>query len=251
MDVREPAVAGRFYTGDARTLAHEVQGWLAAAPGGPSSRPGSSFRTRATSIRAPWRPSPIGGCIAPSAWCSPGRRTSLGGWDRGPGSICVANLWGCGHRSDDDPRPARHRRRLPARTRAQSGGATAIPADNWSRDGSCCRCWSVGPILSTSPILPEPFLADPDSLVVLSTDLSTTCRMRRRVNATRPLLTGSSLAIGGDCRRGCLRCVSAAGSAGRGRAVGPAGRAIGSAQFRRHCGPHDRVVGYGAFTVGL
>ena len=97
----------------------------------------------------------------------------------------------------------------------------------------------------------EPFLADPDSLVVLSTDLShypPYAQACERDAATAHRDRRSRLA--GDCRRGCLRCVSAAGSAGRGRAVDLPVELL-DLRNSGDTGPHDRVVGYGAFTVGL
>ena len=110
----------------------------------------------------------------------------------------------------------------------------------WQR----CRCRVGRTILSTPMCLSR--LPIQTAWVVLSTDLVLiTCRMRRRV--TRRGFTAHWIAARDwqGRRRGCLRCVSAAGLLVAIEA-GLTCRSPLDLRLRRHCGPPDRVVRHGA-----
>ncbi len=64
---REPAVAGRFYPSDPRALAREVEGFLAAGPGG--AAPGTAPRA-ALGILAPHAGYVFSGAVAGATWGS-------------------------------------------------------------------------------------------------------------------------------------------------------------------------------------
>lgn len=254
MDVREPAVAGRFYTGDARTLAHEVQGWLAAAPGGTEqsagiivphaghiySGPVAAFayrrvhRTQRVVLAGPAHFVAVAGIAAPAAsvW-----RTPLG--DVAIDQTTIRDL---PVTVDDYPHAPEHSLevQLPFLQEQLEPGWQLLPLLVGRTDP-----------LDVADVL-EPFLADPDSLVVLSTDLSHYLRYAQaceRDAATADRIVArdwQGIADEDACGAYPLRGLLVAAE----RLDLPV-ELLDLRNSGDTAGPHDRVVGYGAFTVGL
>jgi AmmeMemoRadiSam system protein B len=254
MRVREPAVAGRFYTGDPHELAVEVDGYLAAAPAGHSQPPGVivphaghmysgpvaafAYRTLHSAhrvvIAGPAHHVPVDGIVAPAAqvW-----RTPLGDVPIDTETVASLEL-----AISDYPHAPEHSLevQLPFLQRQLSGDWTLVPLLVGRADPE-----EVADILGG-------FLMDPDTVVVLSTDLSHYLpyeAARRRDEATAARIVArdwQNIADQDACGAYPLR--------GLLLAAVEQGLPVELLDLRNSgdtAGPHDRVVGYGAFTVGL
>lgn len=254
MRVRQPAVAGRFYTGDPYELAEEVDGYLAAAPPGHGEPPGVivphaghiysgpvaafAYRTLRSAhrvvIAGPAHYVPVDGIAAPAAqvW-----RTPLGDVPIDTDTVASLEV-----QISDYPHAPEHSLevQLPFLQRQLSGDWTLVPLLVGRVDPE-----EVADILGG-------FLMDPDTVVVLSTDLShylpyETARRRDEATAARIVARdwrhiADQDACGAYPLRGLLL------------AAVEQGLPVELLDLRNSgdtAGPHDRVVGYGAFTVGL
>ncbi len=248
MRVREPAVAGTFYTADPYDVQREVEGYLAQAPGGPQppavivphaghiySGPVAAHayarlhRAERVVLAGPAHFVPVRGMAAPAAdvW-----RTPLG-------DVLIdheADL-----PRDDAPHAPEHSLevQLPFLQECLEPGWRLLPIlVGWADPAD------VADVL-------EPYLSDPDTIVVLSTDLShyhpyaqAQAQDRRtadHVVTRRWDLIADDDACGAYPLRGLLL------------AAGRLGLELQQLDLRNSgdtAGPHDRVVGYGAFAVG-
>lgn len=254
MRVRKAAVAGRFYTDDVEILTEEVSGYLAAAsvhlPQQPAgivvphaghmySGPvaGSAYaqvqRSPRVVLAGPAHFVPVSGMVAPRAdvW-----RTPLG-------SIAIDRdmIERLGLPCDDYPHAPEHSLEV------------QLPFLQLQLDPG----WSLLPILvgraephAVADVL-GPFLQDPDTLVVLSTDLShykpyesavvQDNRTAERIVERRWQLIANEDACGAYPLRGLLL------------AAEQLNLPVTLLDLRNSgdtAGPHDRVVGYGSFAVG-
>lgn len=252
MRVREPAVAGMFYTADPFELQAEVEGFLADAEGGPQppgvivphaghiySGPVAAFsyarlqRASRVVIAGPAHFVPVRGVAAPwaDAW-----RTPLGDV-----AIDQDAISDCGLHRDDAPHAPEHclEVQLPFLQLQLEPGWQLLPILVGRADTA-----QVADIL-------EPFLADPDTLVVLSTDLShyhpyvqaqaQDRRTAEHIVGRRWDLIADVDACGAYPLRGLLL------------AADRLGLGVHLLDLRNSgdtAGPHDRVVGYGSFAVG-
>lgn len=252
MRVREPAVAGMFYTADPDELQREVEGYLAQATAGPQppgvivphaghiySGPVAAFSyarvqsAKRVVIAGPAHFVPVRGVAAPWAetW-----RTPLGDVPIDQEAITAAGL----HR-DDAPHVPEHclEVQLPFLQVQLEPGWHLLPMLVGRADSA-----QVADIL-------EPFLLDPDTVVVLSTDLShyhpyaqaqvQDRRTAEHIVGRRWDLIADVDACGAYPLRGLLL------------AADRLGLAVHLLDLRNSgdtAGPPDRVVGYGSFTVG-
>jgi AmmeMemoRadiSam system protein B len=253
MRVRPPAVAGRFYTGDPYDLAEEVAGYLAAAPTGEPQPPGiivphaghiysgpvaayAYARLHSTPrvvLAGPAHFVAVDGIAATSAdlW-----RTPLGDIEIDQDAITAAGLI-----RDDQPHGPEHSLevQLPFLQVQLEPGWRLVPLLVGRAD----------PVMVADVL--EGFLADPDTTVVLSTDLShylTYPQAQARDEATAERIVSRSWrqiddhdACGAYPLRGLLLAAE--------RLDLPV-RLLDLRNSGDTAGPHDRVVGYGAFTVG-
>lgn len=247
MRVREPAVAGTFYTADPYDLAREVEGYLAQAadglqpPGVIVPHAGHIYsgpvaahaytRLHAAQrvvLAGPAHFVPIRGVVAPAAdaW-----RTPLG-------MVPIEQVEGLPR--DDYPHAPEHSLEV------------QLPFLQVQLEPG----WSLSPLLvgradpgEVADIL-GPFLTDPDTIVVLSTDLShyhgyaqaraQDARTAQHIVARRWDLIADDDACGAYPLRGLLL------------AADRLGMTVQQLDLRNSgdtAGPHDRVVGYGAFAV--
>ncbi len=253
MRVRQPAVAGRFYTGDPLDLAAEVDGYLASAPAGVTqpngiivphaghiySGPVAAYayrtlqRTKRIVLAGPAHYVAFSGIVAPSVevW-----RTPLGDV-----SIDTEVIAGLPVAVDDYPHQPEHSLevQLPFLQRQLQPGWTLLPL----------LVGRAGP-REVADVLAG-FLADPDTAVVLSTDLSHYLPYRAAVDkdtATAARIVGrdwAGIADDDACGAYPLR--------GLLLAAAELDLAVKQLDLRNSgdtAGPRDRVVGYGAFTVG-
>jgi AmmeMemoRadiSam system protein B len=254
MRVRQPAVAGRFYTGDPYELAEEVAGYLAAVPHGGPQPPGiivphaghifsgpvaahayATLRSTPRVVLAgPAHFVPVDGIAATSAdvW-----RTPLGDVEIDQGAVTSAGLV-----RDDHPHAPEHSLevQLPFLQVQLEPGWRLLPLLVGRADPA-----TVADVL-------EGFLADPNTTVVLSTDLShylTYDQARARDEATAQRIVAKDWrhiddhdACGAYPLRGLLLAAD--------RLDMPV-RLLDLRNSGDTAGPHDRVVGYGAFAVGL
>lgn len=254
MRVREPAVAGRFYTGDPYELAEEVAGYLGAAPEVGPQPPGiivphaghiysgpvaahayATLRSTPRVVLAgPAHFVAVDGMVAPMAqvW-----RTPLGDVQIDQDAISAAGL-----RQDDYPHAPEHSLevQLPFLQVRLDPGWQLVPLLVGRADPA-----AVADVL-------EGFLSDPDSTVVLSTDLShyltyEQARARDAVTAGRIVSRAwrqidDHDACGAYPLRGLLLAAE--------RLDMPV-RLLELRNSGDTAGPRDRVVGYGAFTVGI
>lgn len=254
MRVRESAVAGRFYTGDADDLAEEVRRYLAevqvhlptAPPGlivphaghiysGPVAATAYAqvHGARRVVLAGPAHFVPVAGMVAPRAqsW-----RTPLGLVEIDEAAIEQAGL-----RRDDYPHAPEHSLevQLPFLQ-------TQLGSD-----------WSLLPILvgraepqDVADVL-EGFLTEPGTLVVLSTDLShyhpyaaavaQDERTAERIVSRRWQVIADDDACGAYPLRGMLLAAER---------LDLTVRLLDLRNSGDTAGPRDRVVGYGAFSVG-
>lgn len=253
MRVRPPAVAGRFYTGDPYELAEEVSGYLAAVPPTGSQPPGiivphaghiysgpvaahayaRLHDTARVVLAGPAHFVPVDGIATTSAdvW-----RTPLGDVAIDQEAISVSGVL-----RDDQAHAPEHSLevQLPfLQVRLEPG-------------------WRLLPLLvgRADPIevadVLQGFLADPDTTVVLSTDLShylPYAQARARDAATAERIVSREWrriddhdACGAYPLRGLLLAAE--------RLDMPV-RLLDLRNSGDTAGPRDRVVGYGAFTVG-
>jgi len=254
MTVRPPAVAGQFYTAEPDELAREVRQYLASAPPGGVQPAGvivphaghmysgpvaaHAYRTLRETDRVvlagPAHFVPVAGIAAPacSTW-----RTPLG--DIEIDQDAISDL---GVAVDDYPHGPEHSLevQLPFLQEQLRPGWTLLPLLVGRADP-----FVVADVL-------EPFLRDPSSVVVLSTDLShylpyAQAQRRDEMTAAR-IVAGDWQDIADDdaCGAYPLRGLLVAAQ----RADMPI-RLLDLRNSGDTAGPHSRVVGYGAFTVGL
>jgi len=252
MKVRPAAVAGRFYTGDAQELAREVDGYLAAAPTGPQpsgvivphaghiySGPvaGHAYaRLRAAErvvLAGPAHFVPVDGIVAPEvdAWRTPLGEVPID--QRAISDVAVPR--------DDYPHAPEHSLevQLPFLQRRLAPGWQLVPLLVGRADP-----------VAVADVL-EGFLTDRDTVVVLSTDLShylpyTAAQARDEQTAARIVARDWQHiddydACGAYPLRGLLL------------AADRCDLTVSLLDLRNSgdtAGPHDRVVGYGAFAVG-
>lgn len=253
MRIREPAVAGMFYTGDPDELAAEVDGYLAAVPAdgvqppavivphaghiysGPVAAHSYArlHRTRRVVLAGPAHFVPVRGVVAPrtQAWDTPLGRVEID-------EAAIADL---GIPCDDAPHAPEHSLevQVPFLQRCLEPGWRLVPLLVGRADP-----YQVADIL-------QPFLTDPDSTVVLSTDLShyhpyDQARQQDTVTASHIVgrqweLIADQDACGAYPLRGLLLAAD--------RLDLPVQR-LDLRNSGDTAGPRDRVVGYGAFTVG-
>lgn len=255
MKVREAAVAGRFYAEDADELTREVRGYIDAAQVHLSDQPaglivphaghmysgpvaGTAYAqvhaARRVVLAGPAHFVPVAGMVAPRAqtW-----RTPLGLIDIDEDAIGEAGL-----RRDDYPHAPEHSLEVQLPFLQMQLGTE----------------WALLPILvgraqprEVAEVLAG-FLEQPDTLVVLSTDLShyhpyelavaQDERTAERIVSRRWQLIGDDDACGAYPLRGLLLAAE-----GLGLPV----QMLDLRNSGDTAGPHDRVVGYGAFAVGL
>ena len=252
MKVRPAAVAGRFYTGDADDLAREVDGYLAAAPVGPQPRgiivphaghiysgpvAGHAYarlrRTGRVVLAGPAHFVPVDGIAAPAAdlW-----RTPLGDVEidqQAISDLAVAR--------DDSPHAPEHSLevQLPFLQRQLAPGWRLVPLLVGRADP-----FEVAGVL-------EGFLTDPDTVVVLSTDLShylpyAAASARDEQTAARIVTRDWQHIDDYDaCGAYPLRDLLLAADRHDLEV-----RLLDLRNSGDTAGPRDRVVGYGAFTVG-
>jgi MEMO1 family protein len=255
MRVREPAVAGRFYTDDADELRLEVRGYLADArvhlgeqpPGlivphaghmysGPVA--GTAYAqvrsARRVVLAGPAHFIPVTGMAAPRAqsW-----RTPMGLIPIDEDAIELAGL-----RRDDIAHAPEHSLevQLPFLQEVLGQDWTLLPILVGRADPH-----EVADVLGG-------FLGQPDTLVVLSTDLShyhpyptavaQDERTANRIVARRWQVIADEDACGAYPLRGLLLAAE--------RRDMPV-RLLDLRNSGDTAGPHDRVVGYGAFAVGV
>lgn len=253
LTVREPAVAGQFYTGDPYELAREVEDYLAQAEQ-PIAQPqgiivphaghvfsgpvaAKAYKTlRATKRVVLMGPShfvPVRGMAAPAAqvW-----RTPLGLVD-----IDTETIERLGLPRSDYPHAGEHSLevQLPFLQEQLEPGWVLLPLLVGHASAE-----EVADIL-------EGFLADPDSVVVLSTDLSHYLPYDDAASqdaVTAELIVnrnwqqiGNDDACGAYPLRGMLLAAQ--------RLDMPV-KLLDLRSSGDTAGPRDRVVGYGAFTVG-
>ncbi len=253
MRIREPAVAGMFYTADPDDLAREVQGYLAQAPGAPEqpravivphaghiySGPVAAHsyaRLTSTSrvvLAGPAHYVPVRGIVAPraQAW-----RTPLGLVE-----IDEQALESLGLPRDDAPHAPEHSLevQLPFLQERLAPGWRLVPLLV-----GLAQPHEVADIL-------ESFLADPDTTVVLSTDLSHYHPYRLAQEQDRR--TAAHI-VGRDWRQ--IADDDACGAyplRGLLLAAERLDLPVTLLDLRNSgdtAGPPDRVVGYGAFAVG-
>lgn len=253
MRIREPAVAGMFYTADAHELAREVADYLAAVTPGEQQPRGvvvphaghiysgpvaaHSYaqlrRTGRVVLAGPAHFVPVRGVVAPwaQAW-----RTPLGLVEIDEDAVERLGL-----PRDDAPHAPEHSLEV------------QLPFLQEQLDPG----WRLVPLLvgraapeEVADIL-EPFLADPDSTVVLSTDLShyhpyhqAQAQDRRtagHIVARQWDLIADDDACGAYPLRGLLMAAE--------RLDLPV-HLLDLRNSGDTAGPRDRVVGYGAFSVG-
>lgn len=254
MRIREPAVAGRFYTGDPYELAREVDGYLAAAPAGEVQPAGiivphaghvysgpvaaHAYRTLRSTQRVvlagPAHFVPVRGVAAPAAsvW-----RTPLGDVD-----IDQETISDLGLKADDYPHAPEHSLevQLPFLQQQLAPGWRLLPLLVGGADP-----FEVADLL-------QGFLADPDSIVVLSTDLShylpyAVAKSRDEATAARIVaLDWRGIADEDACGAYPLRGLLLAA-----QRLDMAVHLLDLRNSGDTAGPRDGVVGYGAFTVGL
>lgn len=253
MRVRQPAVAGRFYTGDPLDLAAEVDGYLAAAPAAATQPTGiivphaghiysgpvaaHAYRTlqRANRIvlAGPAHFVAFSGVVAPAAqvW-----RTPLG--DVGIDTDAIAELPVA---VDDYPHQPEHSLevQVPFLQRQLEPGWMLLPL----------LVGRAGP-QEVAEVL-EVFLRDPDTVVVLSTDLSHYLPYHAAIDkdtATAARIVDRDWAgIADDDACGAYPL--------RGLLLAAARLDLDVCLLDLRnsgdtAGPRDRVVGYGAFAVG-
>jgi len=253
MRVRQPAVAGQFYTRDPHDLAREVDGYLAQAAAAEVQPAGvivphaghiysgpvaahayaTLTRTKRVVLAGPAHYVPVRGVAAPAAsvW-----RTPLGDVE-----IDTEAITASGVPVDDYPHAPEHSLevQLPFLQRQLEPGWRLLPLLVGQSDP-----------LAVADVL-EGFLADPDSTVVLSTDLShylhyLEARVRDQATAAHIVARdwqhiGDRDACGAYPLRGLLVAAQ--------RLDLPV-QLLDLRNSGDTAGPHDRVVGYGAFTVG-
>jgi AmmeMemoRadiSam system protein B len=246
-------VAGQFYTGDAHELAREVQGYLAAAPGSQAQPPGvivphaghiysgpvaayayaTLHRAQRVVLAGPAHYVPVWGMVAPAAdaW-----RTPLGDVEIDRDAIAEAGV-----PVDDHPHAPEHSLevQLPFLQEQLAAGWRLLPLLVGRADPA-----EVADLL-------EGFLADPDTVVVLSTDLShylpyAQARERDAMTASRIVARdwrhiADEDACGAYPLRGLLLAAEH---------LDLPVRLLDARNSGDTAGPHDRVVGYGAFAVG-
>ena len=254
MAVREPAVAGRFYAADPDELRREVQDHLAgvtlALPDQPPAvivpHAGHMYSgpVAATAyaqlhtaqrvvVAGPAHYVPVAGLVAPraQAW-----RTPLGLVEIDEGGIGDAGL-----PRDDYPHAPEHSLevQLPFLQEQLAPGWRLLPI----------LVGRAGPGEVADAL--EPLLADPGTVVVLSTDLSHYHRYETAVGQDRAtaqrIVSGDWQGIADDDACGAYPLRGLLLAAQR------MGGAIVQLDLRNSgdtAGPHDRVVGYGAFAVG-
>lgn len=253
MRVRSPAVAGRFYTGDPYELAREVDDYLAAAPAVADQPPGiivphaghiysgpvaahayvTLHRTQRVVLAGPAHFVYVDGIIAPLAdvW-----RTPLGDIAIDQEAVGTTGL-----PRDDLPHAPEHSLevQLPFLQRVLDPGWQLLPLLVGRAEPS-----AVADVL-------EGFLADPRTVVVLSTDLShylPYAAARARDAATAERIVARDWAAIDDhdaCGAYPLRGLLLAAQ----RLEMPVHQ-LDLRSSGDTAGPRDRVVGYGAFTVG-
>lgn len=254
MRVRKPSVAGQFYTADPYELAREVDDYLAAAAPGIDQPPGiivphaghmysgpvaaSAYRTLRRTARVvlagPAHFVPVGGVAAPNVdmW-----RTPLG--DVPIDTETIAEL---GLTVDDYPHSPEHSLevQLPFLQQQLEPGWRLLPLLVGRADP-----YDVAEILAG-------FLTDPDTVVVLSTDLShylPYAEAKQRDEATAARIVDRDwrhIADHDACGAYPLRGLLLAAER-----FAMDVRLLDLRNSGDTAGPHDRVVGYGAFTVGL
>jgi AmmeMemoRadiSam system protein B len=254
MKVRVPAVAGQFYTGDPDVLSDEVRRYLDLAPVGDQQPPGIivphaghmysgpvaayAYRTlhqaRRIVLVGPAHYVPVAGMVAPAAevW-----RTPLGDVP-----IDTATIGELGLPIDDHPHAPEHSLEV------------QIPF----LQVQLAPGWSLLPLLvgradptAVADIL-QGFLTDSQTVVVLSTDLShylpyAQATLRDESTAARIVARdwqhiADQDACGAYPLRGLLLAT---------QRLDMDVRLLDLRNSGDTAGPHDRVVGYGAFTVGL
>ncbi len=254
MSIRQPAVAGQFYTGDPYELAREVEQYLAAVVAGQTQPAGiivphaghiysgpvaahayaTLQRTKRVVLAGPAHYVPVWGMAAPAAsvW-----RTPLGDIEIDQEAIAATGV-----PVDDYPHAPEHSLevQLPFLQEQLEPGWRLLPLLVGQADP-----------VEVADVL-EPFLEDPDSTVVLSTDLShylpyREARARDEATAARIVARdwqhiGDRDACGAYPLRGLLLAAE--------RLDLPV-RLLDLRNSGDTAGPHDRVVGYGAFAVGL
>ncbi len=252
MKIRPAAVAGRFYTGDADELAREVDRYLAGAPPGPQPQgvivphaghiysgpvAGHAYarlrRTGRVVLAGPAHFVAVDGIAAPVAdlW-----RTPLGEVEidqQAIGDLAVVR--------DDYPHAPEHSLevQLPFLQRQLETGWRLVPLLVGRADPG-----AVADVL-------EGFLTDPDSVVVLSTDLShylpyAAAQARDEQTAARVVSRDWQHiddydACGAYPLRGLLLAADR---------LDLGVQLLDLRNSGDTAGPRDRVVGYGAFTVG-
>ncbi len=255
MRVREPAVAGRFYTGDPGDLHREVDGYIAGAVADLPVQPpalivphaghiysgpvaGSAYAqvhaARRVVLVGPAHFVPVPTMVAPraSAW-----RTPLG-----MVGIDAEAIRGVGLPRDDYPHAPEHSLEV------------QLPFLQVQLAGE----WSLLPVLvgraspqSVAQLLSE-FLQDPDTLVVLSTDLSHynpyDIAVRQDERTAERIVSRSWQLIADDdaCGAYPLRGLLLAAEMLKMQV-----RLLDLRNSGDTAGPRDRVVGYGAFAVGI
>lgn len=253
MRIRQPAVAGQFYTGDPYELAREVDDYLSAAPaatGQPAgvivphaghiySGPVAAYayatlrRAQRVVLAGPAHYVPVWGVVAPSVsfW-----RTPLGDVE-----IDQEAIAGCGVPVDDHPHAPEHSLevQLPFLQQQLEPGWRLLPLLVGRADPA-----EVADIL-------EGYLTDPDSIVVLSTDLShyhpyQAARVLDEATAARIVARDWQHITDRDaCGAYPLRGLLLAAE----RLDLPV-KQLDLRNSGDTAGPRDRVVGYGAFAVG-
>lgn len=254
MRVREPAVAGQFYAGDADGLRQEVQDHLAAVSVSLPDQPAGVIVPHAghmysgpvavtayaqlhtaerVVIAGPAHYVPVVGLVAPSAeaW-----RTPLGVVEIDEAAIADAGL-----PRGDYPHAPEH----------------SLEVQVPFLQEQLAPGWRLLPILvgRTQPAevadVLEPFLADPGTAVVLSTDLSHYHRyevaVRQDHRTAERIVAGDWLGIADEDACGAYPLRGLLLAAQR---MGLKIRQLDLRNSGDTAGPHDRVVGYGAFAVG-
>lgn len=252
MRVREPAVAGRFYTDDPRELAREVDGYLAAAPsvaeqpdavvvphaGHIYSGPVAAYAYRTLHeaerivLLGPAHFVPVRGLVAPAAdvW-----RTPLGDV-----ALDTAEIAALGLPRDDHPHAPEHSLevQLPFLQRQLAAGWRLVPLLVGRAEPA-----EVADVV-------QQYLVDPATVVVLSTDLSHylpyDMAVQRDAMTADRIVTGDWRHIADDDACGAYPLRGLLLAADRLRLP------VSLLDLRNSgdtAGPRDRVVGYGAFEV--
>ncbi len=254
MRIRQPAVAGRFYTQDPVDLADEIDEYLASAPQGSAQPQGiivphaghifsgpvaahayrTCTQTQRVVLAGPAHFVAVPAIVAPAAqiW-----RTPLG--DVPIDTAAIAEL---GVAVDDYPHAPEHSLevQLPFLQRQLEPGWALLPLLVGRADP-----YEVADIL-------QGFLADPETLLVVSTDLShylpyhaaleKDCATASRIVARDWPAIRDDDACGAYPLRGMLVATDR---------LDYDVRLLDLRNSGDTAGPRDRVVGYGAFTVGL